>query len=389
MRDKRQRIDANIHQAMVSQGCDAVVTVGSDNFTYMTGVCLPFATHFPDRMAFGIRTKERQDWIFCPRDWEEAIQDQGWRERILPYSEMGDLPHGSAIESLARALEDLDLQKGSIGIDHSRVSFHLMDQLTRRLPQVNWTTFDDFFRALRLEKTPEEIELIETASKHSELGIIGALNHMEGSMDEFGYTLSEFSERIRVHAFEAGASGVGHVATLQGVECQQWYAPPQGKFRPDHLVRMELTTHFSGYWSNAARMAFMGQPTQREKESYLKNLYLKQAAEEMFKPEIHCDEIFGQVKRTAEKEKIDFWEDGGVGHGVGVSEREAPYLNPADRTILKPGMVLVLAIYSYGPDRQLICSKDTYEILPTGFRLLSWYRNWDRLYAVIGFRAAH
>jgi len=264
-----------------------------------------------------------------------------------------------------------------------------MDQLSARLPRVKWVASDDLFRALRLRKSPEEIELIETASKHSELGIIGALNHMEGSMDEFGYTLSEFSERIRVHAFEAGASGVGHVATLQGEECQRLYAPPAGKFRPDQLVRMEITNHFWGYWSDAARMVFMGQPTQRQLSVYRKNLDLKRAAEAMLKAGARCDEIFEHVRQWAKSEKIDLWEDAGIGHGVGVSEREAPYLTPGDRTVLKPGMVLVLAIYSHGPDRELICSKDTYEILPTGARLLSWYRNWDRLYAVIGFRAAH
>jgi len=52
-------------------------------------------------------------------------------------------------------------------------------------------------------------------------------------------------------------------------------------------------------------------------------------------------------------------------------------------------MVLVLDIYTYGPRRELIHSKDTYEIVEDGCRLMSWYRNWDRLYAVTGFRASH
>jgi Xaa-Pro aminopeptidase len=389
MKDDREGVEKNILQAMGNQDVDAVVATGVDNFTYMTGICLPFPAHFPDRRAIGIKTKGGESLILCPRDWEGAVQDQGWEGRTVVYSETGALPPVPAVETLARVLEELSLQSGRIGIDGSRVPSQVMDRLTARSPQVTWVASDDLFSALRLQKTPEEIRLIEVAARHSELGMIGALNHMEGSMDEFGYTRSEFSERIRVHAFEAGASGVGHVAPMQGVESQRWYAPAAGKFGRDLFVRMEVTNHLRGYWSNAARMFFTGQPTQREWSCYRRNVDLKRRAEEMLKPGVRCDEIFGHVKTLARKESIDLWEGVGIGHGVGVSEREGPYLHPADRTVLKPGMVLVLTIYSHGPNRELICSKDTYEISQTGCRLLSWHRNWDRLYAVTGFRAAH
>jgi hypothetical protein len=52
-------------------------------------------------------------------------------------------------------------------------------------------------------------------------------------------------------------------------------------------------------------------------------------------------------------------------------------------------MVLALDIYTKGPGNELIHSKDIYEVEEEGARLLSWYRIWDRLYEVTGFRAAH
>ncbi|MBM3301148.1 MAG: M24 family metallopeptidase, partial [Deltaproteobacteria bacterium] len=116
---------------------------------------------------------------------------------------------------------------------------------------------------------------------------------------------------------------------------------------------------------------------------------LKAAAERNLKPDVHCNEVFEEVVKTAGKEGIRFWQEVGIGHGVGVSDREAPYLNRYDKTLLKPGMVLVLDIYTYGPRRELIHSKDTYEIVEDGCRRLSWYRSWDGLYAVTGLRGTH
>ena len=52
-------------------------------------------------------------------------------------------------------------------------------------------------------------------------------------------------------------------------------------------------------------------------------------------------------------------------------------------------MVVALDIYTRGPAEELIHDKDVYAITADGHRLLSWYRNWDRLYAVTGFRATH
>jgi Xaa-Pro aminopeptidase len=384
-----KEIEAKVLQAMSDQGHDAFVAVGPDNITYQTGISLPFATHYPDRRALSISTRDGQHWLLCPPDWEQAIQDQGWGGNIRAYSETTALPPIPMVESLIHLLKELHLQAGRIGVDFSRAPTQFMDLVITGLPRVQWVAGDDLVKHLRLEKTEKEVEFLETACRHSELGIIGALNHMEGSLDGFGYHLSEFSERVRIHAYEAGASGVGHLSTLQGTESQQWYGLHGGKFLPGNLFRMEVTNHFQGYWSNGARMAVMGEPTDRVTIAYGQNLLLKSAALERLRPGNRCNDVFEEVKRVAEKEGIRLCEEAGMGHGVGVSEREAPYLLPGDRTILKRGMVLVLAIYSYGPHGELMGSKDTYEIVPEGHRLLSWFRNWDKLYSVIGFRAAH
>ena len=86
---------------------------------------------------------------------------------------------------------------------------------------------------------------------------------------------------------------------------------------------------------------------------------------------------------------IECWDKTCFGHGVGVSDWEPPFLNPYDDTELDEGMVIALDIYTYGPNRELIHSKDIYEITEDEPRLLSWYKTWDKLYSVYGFRTTH
>ena len=92
---------------------------------------------------------------------------------------------------------------------------------------------------------------------------------------------------------------------------------------------------------------------------------------------------------AAEEKGIPFWQPAGVGHGVGTSEREAPFLSPEDETVIERGMVVVIAVYSLGPAEELLCSQDTYEITAEGSRLLSWYKTYDDLYEMIGTTARH
>jgi Xaa-Pro aminopeptidase len=378
-----------IRHTIENQDCDAIVAVGVDNATYLSGCVFPFADNYPDRKAVVVRTRTGEALIICPFDWARAIRDQRWEESIFIYDENAGMPPTAIVGCLAAALSDLGITKRKIGLDTLRTSKRFMDELAGSLPGVDWVSCDQMLRDLRITKTEAEVELLEIAAKQSDMGIIGALNHLEGAVDGPGYSVAEFSERVRVHIIESGGSGIGHLATMQGAEMEQYYAPQRGIFLPGNLVRCDVNNHFLGYWSNAGRMAFIGQPAPEYAKSYEDNLVLKAAAQDVLQPGKRCDQVFHEVERTAEEDGIRYWHEVGIGHGVGVSQREAPCLHHYDRTLLEPGMVLALDIYTYGPLGELIHSKDIYEIVENGVRLISWYKNWDRLYAVTGSRARH
>jgi Xaa-Pro dipeptidase len=384
-----EQSESKIEAALDKSNCDAVLAFGVDNFNYLTRTVLPFAEHYSSKKAAVLLQKNNASTILCPLDWSEAIKDQGWRGDIVPIDECAAVGDESLIVSLVELLEKLDLDNKKIGVDASRVKKSLYDRVSKALPSVKMVPIDDKIRELRIVKTNSEITYIERACKQADRGIVYALMHLEGTIDNPGYNIAEFTERIRVHVNENGASGVGLLNTAFGTECQVYYTPQRGWVKNGDLFRMDVSAHYLGCWANVGRMGVTGKPTSEQESAYRDNLRLKASALESLKPGVACNEVYANVVRAAERQAIGFWKEVGIGHGVGASHHEPPYLNLSSSTQLEEGMVLALDIYTYGPRQELIHNKDIYAITEEGYRKLSWYKDWDKLYEVTGFRATH
>jgi len=381
----KQKIEAAVNEA----DQEAILAIGVDNFNYLTRTVLPFAEYYPSRKAAALLIKEGAAAVIVPQDWSRAVKDQGWQGEILVYNENEGNEKGGFIKAVEELIVGKGLENKKIGIDTTRVSKGLMELLSTKLPHVKWEPADPMLRDLRIIKTRGEIDFIERACKQVDQGIAFALMHLEGAVESPGYTIAEFTERVRVHIYENGASGVGLLNSAFGSEGQIYYSPQRGWVKKGELFRVDVSAHYMGYWTSLGRMGVTGDPAAEQENVYKDNLKLKEIALEMLKPGIACNEVYAHVARAAEKQAIGFWKEPGIGHGVGASHHEAPYLNLSCSTELKPGMVIALDIYTYGPRQELIHSKDVYEITKEGNRKLSWYRPWDRLYHVYGFRATH
>jgi len=383
------KLKDKIENTVAESNSDAIFVVGVDNFNYITRTVLPFADYYPTRKAAALFPKDGVPVLILPQDWSQAIKDQGWQGDILIYDESKGYETGAFVKALVELILSLGLEKKTIGFDALRLSKGMMDSLSGKLSSVTWEPIDLELRELRITKTKREIEFIERACKQADRGIVYALMHLEGAVQSPGYSIAEVTERIRVHINENGASGVSLLNSAFGSEGQIYYTPQKGWVKPGELFRMDVSAHYMGYWTNIGRMGVTGQPSPEQENAYKENLRLKTIALEMLKPDVACNEVYAHVARAAEKQAIVFWKEPGIGHGVGVSHHEPPYLNLNCSTELKEGMVIALDIFSYGPRQELIHNKDIYLITEDGHRKLSWYRSWDKLYHVYGLRATH
>jgi Xaa-Pro aminopeptidase len=387
--EDRLAIDYRVREAINTAGSDAAIAFGTGNFTYATGVVLPFAEQYAEpRAAVLIPAASGERCIIvCPFEWTGLVEQQGWTGRIKAYT----TSDGVGSTGLLNGLKELCLESRSIGLDFNHIPQQFFEDLENGLSPVEYTRFDSSWQSLRIIKTDGEITLLEEAARQMDRGFVSGFNHMEGcALDTLSYSLWEFTERIRVHVGEFGGSATGHLTTLQGADTQFYTQPPEGNFVNGNLVRSEATSHHYGYWANGGRTFFVGQPTSDAKKAYADNIALKQLAVRLLCPGAVSSDIYAAVADQAVRAGVDLWGEPGIGHGVGTSEREAPFICSQDKTVLKTGMVVMLAIYTRGPAGELIVSKDTYKIVDGGSELLSWYRDWDAfMYRVEGNTARH
>ncbi len=382
--------ETRFRRLVEESGCDALLTFGAENFRYMTGATLPFPDNYPERRAVSITPADEGDTcaVVAPPDWVQSIRDQGWLEPIEAYDENeGPFP-SEVVKTLVRTLNGMGLAGAKLGFDASRTPAGLLDALRSALPEAKFLPVDDWLTSTRAVKRTEEVALIEKSCEYADRGIIHGLNHLEGTLWGPGYTLPEFAERVRVHVFEDGASGVGHLAVTMGDDTQLEYTPMRGNVKEGQLLRCDVTSHSMGYWSATSRMAFTGEAPPELDDSYYENQALKAYAVELLEPGARCDRVYSQVHGEAEKMGVRL-HGTIIGHGVGCSHFEAPYLTDGYPFELKVGNVIAIGVATLGPRRQIIVDRDVYEITPQKPRKLSWYRSWERLYEVTGFRAVH
>jgi len=383
---KELGIVEKVQQAMATSGYGAVIAMGPDNFQYLTGAHLPFLYSHQDRFAGVIWVKDAEPAIFCPSEWTGTIHEWSWIKKIFSYSEMKRADTVAEVVDLVVHLLTgvIKSTKGTeIGIDMARVPYRFCKVLEAVHAGIKPVGCDDFFKTLRTVKTTGEVELLEEAAYRTDHGIEGALHHVlvAGSRYEKG-----LAEIIRIHCLERHLDFVGYHSVSQAASGEHarkfWPLAPKfgvgwGKrLAPGEMVRVEMRASLNGYWSDAARMMIMGEPTPDQAEAYDDLVALRELAMKHIKPGVACNQVFEAVKRRAEERGLELISGLGIGHGVGVTPHEPPYLIEGDTTALVPGMVLVIDPIIYGPQREIMRSKDTILVTQEGCKILGWYKDW-------------
>lgn len=391
--EERGKLVEQIRSAAQGAGLRALVSVDPANIAHATGLVFPYPEQYAEpRIGLVLPTNKIMDPVLiCPPEWRQLASQQDWKGAQVICTVHQGKPLESLANALVLALRSAGFSLAQIGYEENDLPLPIYNNLKDALVGAEFIPSGNLWRELRMVKTSAEVRMLEEAARQGDRALVSALNHSEGCVqDSLSYSMWEFTERIRVHVGEFGGSATGHVVALQGEEMSLYTRPPRGVLKPGNPLRAEFTNHHHGYWSSSARTVHIGAASPEFTAAYRQNIELKRLVVSYLRPGSVCASIHQAASDHARAAGIPLCEEFAVGHGVGRSEREAPYLAPTDQTVLKPGMVLAVGAYTRGPQGEMICSKDTYVITETGSRLLSWYRDWDsRLYALVGITARH
>lgn len=229
---------------------------------------------------------------------------------------------------------------------------------------------------MRYVKDADEIELLLEAGKLSDLAVEGSLKSARVGISEL--ELDTAGDRVLLE--EVARS---HPDTEVGYE--NWTASGIYRTVMPHLYSNsrvlqdgDMIIHsrqvwFKGYRAENERTFFVGKPGQKQMELFNLAVEAQQAGLDIIKPGIMAKEVDLAARKVFARGGYEDYANHRIGHGLGLSEHEEPYLRFDNELILQEGMVFSIEPGLYVPDIGGFRHSDTVIITANGAKPITEY----------------
>jgi Xaa-Pro aminopeptidase len=331
--------------ALERDGLDALVAFSPANVAYVTGfwslaravdpATEVYAVVAPGGTALVVPTIEalavvegdaQADHVVCHGRFHYAEGKRGEsadRLRALTVE-----PAASAADALATALAAVGVRGGRVGLDDAALPAACVAGLGQRLAGATLLSASSAFATARVVKGPHEIDCLRKSLHVAEESIDAVLGLLHPGV----------TEREAATAFEHEVSRRGGTPYRSVIAFGPGSAvptpwPTDRELRAGELVRFDVGCAAKGHRSNVARMAVMGEPSERQQAVFDALHAGMEAALGALRPGAAAAQVFATVVKGVRKAGLPGFDRHHVGHGIGLEAAEAPWLVPADGTI--------------------------------------------------------
>jgi Xaa-Pro aminopeptidase len=311
-----------------------------ENATYTAGFAVPSQALIRSRLVMCVVYADG-DSLQIVADMEESFARASSRLReVRAYNEFTDNP----ADVLADALLERGLKEGVIGLEMDFVPVFFYERLRERLPQARFVDAGPVYGELRAIKTPQEIEYLTRLGQIAERAHHEAAAKVKPGMTEMDLALAIYESLLR-----QGADGVARLVVGSGERSTHANpGPTDRRLVLGDVVRVDIFATLRGYMSDVARTYVVGKPTPEQVALWQKLLDARQFTLDMVRPGASTAQIyraFSQRFLDLGLKPIQF-----VGHGLGLTLHEEPYVGKYGDTVLQEGMVLCIEPYVTFPD---------------------------------------
>jgi Xaa-Pro aminopeptidase len=347
-----------VRQQMAQQGLDALVIYG-DNYSYAD---LCYLTNYFPKVRGGIAVIPRSGPLSLllnigSRDVPFA-KSLTWVEDVRASGQLGS--DGAAV------LKEKGLARARVGLMDSGKGFPLpqLEELKEKLSEVEWQPSHSMLKSMRLRKSTRELAAVREA----------------------GRVLNEISEGVREFIrpgrkeYEIVAD-IDRLARDKAVEDIRILAGAKRLHPPSFKMTVEMGNHWAiylaiqheRYWVEVGRTYILSS------EPKLQSAYQKaQEIVVQMAGQLQPGNSAETIEESARKQLGEFYATAsnyGLGNGIGLDQREAPFFSEEDarqagslaigESELSEGMTLALRV-AFETEGRLILFGDSYEVTPAG-----------------------
>lgn len=271
----------------------------------------------------------------------------------------------NALTILINAIKQKYGENLRIGVDERGLTFSEYDLIRKELH--NFEVFEAFntFKEIRTIKTEEEVKKIQKAVSITEKALKITLESIKESITEV--------ELQKIFEKELVGNGAVPAFTVIGFGENGAHPnakPSNKKLKKGELVRFDVGCTYDCYFSDIARTAVLGAPSEKQKRYYEAILEGEQRILENIKEGAVASNLFEIGVKTI-SETLREYKRHHVGHGIGIEVYDYPLLAPENNTILKENMTMCIEtpFYEFGFGGWQI--EDEILVTREGFKLLT------------------
>jgi Xaa-Pro dipeptidase len=344
---------------------------------YFTGFGF-LATERP--VAFAV-TAAGEMAVFVPEFEVERVRTETAFERVESYPEYPGVEHPMRI--LGRVLADMGIG-GSLGADQDGYP-GILGYAGPALSEVTGARVAGVascVESLLVRKSPAEVELIRESARWC-----GAAHRLLQEYSVPGATEAEASLRAGHETTLAMLAAIGHTgqqSSSDGVSAgyrgqiglrSSWaHAVAHNiEFQAGDMLVSETSAPIWGYHAELERGIVIGPPTDEVRRLFDHTVAAQQVAFDTLRPGVTCADVDGAVLAYFEaNDLLGNWRQH-VGHGIGLRNHEAPFLDIGDHTRIEPGMVFTIEPGVYASNVGGFRHSDTVVVIDDGIEILTDY----------------
>jgi Xaa-Pro dipeptidase len=352
---------ARLFRSMKERELDALLLSSPENVFYTTGY--PALASSGNPIVFALRGR-LPSFVFVGRDERITLLCWGGAWMGLEY-EIDDVrpffTREMAVDVLSELVDEELAQGGTVGVEWT-LPLAVARQVQERAPAAALVVADDLLAGLRLVKSPAEIARIRSATR-----IVDQTVTELTPLLRLGMGRLELIREAKTHLIASGADGVDHVTIAFGAANPE--VALDEPLEADQIATLDLGAVCGGYVSDNRRLVYTGAvpPGLRELHGSVCRAVAQVGA--ALRPATTFAALFARAGELYERMGLApmFFH---VGHSLGI-EVEERLITAEDQTVLQPGMVLNIELYTPTDDGVMVGDEETYVVTEDEPELLS------------------
>ena len=361
-----------------SAGLSGYVLFGQDYIRYFTG----FVFLSNERPVVFAESTAGETVVFVPGFEVERTRAETSFQRIESYPDYPGTEHPMRI--LARVLADIGV-RDAIGADQDGYPGILGYQgpPLSEVAAARVVSLAEQIESMIVRKSERELDLIRESGRwcarahrllqgYTRAGVTETEASLRAGLDATLELYRELGDDVGQQGSSDGVSA-GYRGQI-GLRSSWAHAVAHNiEFQPGDVLVTETSAPIWGYHAELERAMVIGPPTDEVRRLFEHTVAVQQVAFGALRPGVTCADVDRAVMRYLEEnDLLRYWSQH-TGHGIGLRNHEAPFLDVGDETRVEAGMVFTIEPGLYSPTVGGFRHSDTVAVTPDGIDVLTSY----------------